>query len=153
MSPCIFPPPAYSCLRLTHTRHSWEMSTIGHPLSDLANLFQPFTTASSQTARRIGRGSDDFLPNHLPGLPTKAECIQWYREVSGYDPEPDMTWGDAFGIYRGSIIMQGIAARYAMRQASSAKAKDYADQMKPFATVAWDLVQDCQRQGREKAKL
>lgn len=72
--------------------------------------------------------------------------------MAGWDPTPDMTWGDAFGIYRNSIIMQGIAARYAMRQASSAKAKDYADQMKPFATVSWDLVQECKRQGRGDAK-
>ena len=95
-----------------------------------------------------------FLPNHTPGLPTKEQCIEWYRETAGWDPTPDMTWGDAFGIYRGSIIMQGIAARYAMRQASSARAREYAVQMKPFATVAWDLVEDCQRQGRgDKAKL
>lgn len=43
--------------------------------------------------------------------------------------------------------MQGIAARHALRQASSAKAQEYAVQMRPFALVAWDLVQECQRQG------
>ena len=132
------------------------MSTIGHPLSDLSNLLTPFTTASSSKARSIGRGSEAFLPGKTEGLPTKEECIEWYREVAGWNPQPDMTWGEAFGIYRGSIIMQGIAARHALRQASSARAQDYAIQMRPFADVAWDLVQQCQRerieQG-EKAKL
>lgn len=133
------------------------MSTIGHPLSDLCNLLTPFTTATSSTARSIGRGSESFLDGQTPGLPTKEQCIEWYRETSGYDPQPDMTWGEAFGIYRGSIIMQGIAARYALRQASSARAQEYAVQMKPFATVAWDLVQQCKSQGGtgngSKAKL
>lgn len=125
---------------------SWEMSTIGHPLSDLANLLTPYTTSTSELARSIGRGNTAFLPGRTPGLPTKEECIAWYREVAGWDPAPDMTWGDAFGIYRGSIIMQGIAARYALRQASSARAIEYAVQMKPFAEVAWGLVQACKRE-------
>ncbi|GAB7354063.1 hypothetical protein MBLNU459_g4641t2 [Dothideomycetes sp. NU459] len=135
----------------------WEMSTIGHPLSDLCNLLTPFTTSASATARSIGRGSEAFVAGETPGLPTKEQCIEWYQQTSGYDPAPDMTWGEAFGIYRGSIIMQGIAARYALRQASSARAQEYAVQMRPFATVAWDLVQQCKRQGgagkEDKAKL
>jgi len=132
---------------------SWEMSTIGHPLSDLCNLLQPYTTASSEKARSIGRGSEDFMPNQTPGLPTKEECIEWYREVAGWDPESDITWGEAFALYRLTIIMQGIAARYAARQASSARASEYAANMKPFGLVGWDLVQDCIRQGRGGGKL
>ncbi|KAF1986262.1 APH-domain-containing protein [Aulographum hederae CBS 113979] len=130
----------------------WEMATIGHPLSDLSNLLTPFTTANSETARRIGRASDKFLVGATPGLPTKEQCIEWYRQVAGWDPTPDTTWGDAFGIYRGSIIMQGIAARYAMRVASSANAKSYADSMPAFATVGWDLVQAAKAKAAEKAK-
>jgi len=129
------------------------MSTIGHPLSDLVNLLTPFTTASSPKAISIGRGSTAFQPGATPGLPTKPQCMAWYREVAGWDPAPEMTWGDAFGIYRGSIIMQGIAARYALRQASSAKAKEYAVQMKPFAEVGWHLVQECKGGRGEKARL
>lgn len=128
------------------------MSTIGHPLSDLVNLLTPYTTAASPKAVEIGRGSKAFQPGVTAGLPTKQQCMAWYREVAGWDPAPDMTWGDAFGIYRGSIIMQGIAARHALRQASSAKARDYAVQMAPFAEVGWHLVRECQKQ-RERARL
>ncbi|KAF4548320.1 Hypothetical protein D9617_29g006970 [Elsinoe fawcettii] len=132
----------------------WEMSTIGHPLSDLANLLTPYTTANIELARQIGRGSDSFVPGKTPGLPSKEECISWYREVAGWDPTPDMTWGEAFGIYRGSIIMQGIAARHALRQASSAKATEYGNSFKPFGEVAWKLVEECRREGRgSKSKL
>ncbi|KAF2498390.1 APH-domain-containing protein [Lophium mytilinum] len=130
----------------------WEMSTVGHPLSDLVNLLTPYLTAQSEKARSVGRGSEDFLPGAIEGLPTRDQVIEWYSESAGWDPKPEMTWGDAFGIYRGSIIMQGIAARYAMRQASSEKAKDYAAQMKPFAEVAWDLVQEYKK-AHERARL
>lgn len=49
--------------------------------------------------------------------------------------------------------MQGIAARYALRQASSERAQEYAVQMRPFAEVAWDLVQESQRQGDSSEKV
>lgn len=118
----------------------WEMSTIGHPLSDLTNLLSPWTAAASKEAQRIGRSNASFEAGKTPGLPTKEQCMAWYREAAGWDPTPDMTWGDAFGIFRGAVIMQGIAARYALRQASSARAKDYADMMAPWSELAYSLV-------------
>jgi aminoglycoside phosphotransferase (APT) family kinase protein len=136
----------------TNIARSWEMSTIGHPLSDLTNLLTPYVTANSERALSIGRGNKAFQPNATPGLPSKEQLVSWYSEVAGWDPKPDITWGDAFGIYRGAIIMQGIAARYALRQASSAKASDYGSQMKPFAEIAWDLVQEYKKT-HEKARL
>lgn len=79
--------------------------------------------------------------------------MAWYRDAAGWDPSGDMAWGDAFGIFRGSIIMQGIAARQAMRQASSAQAMEYGRQMVPFGQVAWDLVRECMQRGRSKSLL
>ena len=50
--------------------------------------------------------------------------------------------------------MQGIAARYAMRQASSARAEEYAVQMKPYGEFTWGLVQRLKQQmTRKGAKL
>lgn len=89
------------------------------------------------------------MPNRTPGLPTKQQCLEWYRDVAGWDPAVDLTWGEAFGIYRGSIIMQGIAARHALRQASSERAQEYAVQMRPFGEVAWELVQQVQQRGQQ----
>lgn len=131
------------------------MSTIGHPLSDLNNVLAPFVTASSKKAMSIGRANTAFQPGVTPGLPTRDQLIAWYSEVAGWDPRPDMTWGDAFGTYRTAIIMQGIAARYALRQASSAQANEYGKQMAPFAEIAWDFVQEYQKThpSKETAKL
>lgn len=131
----------------------WEMSTIGHPLSDLNNLLGPYLTASSPKAQSIGRAHAGFVPGATPGLPSRDQLITWYSEVAGWDPRPDFTWGDAFSTYRSAIIMQGIAARYALRQASSAQAQSYGQMMKPYAEIAWDLVQEYKKGHVSKAKL
>ncbi|KAL8876140.1 MAG: hypothetical protein Q9198_005610, partial [Flavoplaca austrocitrina] len=117
----------------------WEMSTIGHPLSDLSNLLSPFIIALQPPTQALSsRINEGFSPTAAtPGLPSRSECIQWYAGVAGWDPSSESDWGDAFGVFRNSVIMQGIAARYALRQASSARAKEYALQMKPFGEFAW----------------
>ncbi|KAH8732785.1 acyl-CoA dehydrogenase family member 11 [Phaeosphaeriaceae sp. PMI808] len=131
----------------------WEMSTIGHPLSDLNNVLSPYVTASSAKAVAIGRAHAGFKPGATPGLPTRDELIQWYSEVAGWDPRPDFTWGDAFNTYRNTIIMQGIAARYALRQASSLQAKEYGLMTNPYAEIAWELVEEFKTGQAKKAKL
>jgi len=126
----------------------WEMSTIGHPLSDLVNLLAPFILAGSGPTKHLG-----FKSGKIDGLPSQQQDIEWYREVAGWDPAPDLMWGAAFGMFRSCCIMQGIAARHALRQASSAKAKDYADMMHPFGEFAYTLVMKAKRGAADTAKL
>ncbi len=122
------------------------MATLGHPLSDLVNLTAPWVSATSPSTIGTGRGNANFLPGKIKGLPSREQCIKWNAGMAGWDPTQDLIWGDAFGAFRGSIIMQGIAARYALRQASSEKAQEYGVQMRPYALWAWDLVE------KQKAK-
>lgn len=125
----------------------WEMATVGHPLSDFCNLTSPYFIDGNEHKREM------FQPGATPGLPSRADCNQWYSEVAGWDPSAEILWGDAFFSFRSSVIMQGIAARYALRQASSARASDYAKNTKPFALAAWERVQRVQEQARQKGKL
>jgi len=130
----------------------WEMSTIGHPLSDLNNLLAPFVVASSPRRQSVRRAFSVFEPGASSGLPTQAQLIDWYADIAGWDPRPSITWGHAFNMYRSAIIMQGIAARYARRQASSSQAHEYGKMFGSFAEIGWDLVQQYKK-GPEKAKL
>ncbi|KAF4626474.1 hypothetical protein G7Y89_g11685 [Cudoniella acicularis] len=127
----------------------WEMSTIGHPISDLVNLTTPYYLKDETEVRH----DSAFQEGVTPGLPTERDIMKWYAEVAGWDPTPDMPWGVAFGFFRATCIYQGIAARYAVRQASSAKAKDNADQMHPMGKLAWKTVQRAKGLSKEKAKL
>ncbi|KAI1490606.1 aminoglycoside phosphotransferase-like protein [Biscogniauxia mediterranea] len=141
----------------------WEMSTVGHPLSDLANLMQPFYSAEmltwgGATSNSNGKNGSSsattavvahpgFLPGATPGLPDAATVLRWYAEAAGtWDPRPEMGWAVAFSTFRLAAICQGIAARVAARQASSESARRHADAMVPLAELAWVLAQ------REKDK-
>jgi len=134
----------------------WEMATIGHPLSDFANLVGPFTWSMKDSklgisGKTVG-ANKHFEAGATPGLPSLDEVTQWYKEESGYDVEKDLTWGVAFGGFRGAVIMQGIAARYALRQASSASAMEYGAMMRPYGMWAYKRVETLQN-GPSKSKL
>lgn len=125
----------------------WEMATVGHPLSDFSNLTSPYFLVSRYSSPAA------FEPGGVPGLPSRSECIQWYSEMAGWDPTPEIPWGDAFFVFRSCVIMQGIAARAALRQASSPFANEYAALVKPFSLEAWGQVKQVQEQTRQKGKL
>lgn len=125
------------------------MSTIGHPISDLVNLITPYLLVGQTHVRNLPM----FADGATPGLPTKNELVNWYAQVAGWDPSPELPWAVAFGFFRATCIYQGIAARYAVRQASSAKAKDNAEQRHPMSKLAWELVQQAERETKSKAKL
>ena len=138
----------------------WEMSTVGHPLSDLANLLHPFygagpgitaaapspspssptTTTTTTTTPQI-----EDPRTKTPGLPDPETAVSWYGAASGREVAgPEMAWALAFSVFRLAAVCQGIAARVATRQASSAEARRYAAAMAPLADVAWDMVRRAQ---------
>lgn len=133
------------------------MSTIGHPLSDLSNLLSPYSMAVDPPSSALSvRTNAAFYPSaHTPGLPSRSQCVQWYAELAGWNPSSELEWGDTFAMFRNGVIMQGIAARYALRQASSEKAKEIGDLMGPFGEFSWGLIERWKRMeaNRRKAKL
>lgn len=142
----------------------WEMSTIGHPLSDLANLMHPFTAASMSSSPGKNNKDDDealqavshpgFLPGATPGLPEPSEVLAWYAAAAGWEPRPEeVVWASAFSVFRLAAICQGIAARVATRQASSAHARRHAAAMRPLGEFAWELVRKETEKKKGTAKL
>lgn len=75
-----------------------------------------------------------------PGLPSLSQCISRYTDLAGWDPRSEMRWAAAFGVLRNGVVVQGIAARYALRQASSEKANEYGGKIGVFGDLAWGLV-------------
>ena len=91
----------------------WELSTLGHPLADLAyNCF----------AYRLPRTAFDGLsdvPLAGTGIPTEAEYVERYFERSGI--RPVALWGFymAFAFFRLAAILQGVLRRALDGNASS----------------------------------
>jgi aminoglycoside phosphotransferase (APT) family kinase protein len=129
------------------------MSTIGHPISDLINLTTPFYLQKATLSTSSIRSLPGFAPGATPGLPTQEQLVKWYGEVTGWDASPDLKWGIAFGFFRAACIYQGIAARWAVRQASSAKAKENAAARHPMSELAWEHVQRARAESKDRAKL
>lgn len=122
----------------------WEMSTVGHPLSDLANIMNPFYTAVMPGEKKYAT-SDAFQPGATPGLPDPETIMGWYAATAGWDPRSEINWGMAFSIFRLAAICQGIAARVATKQASSEQARKHAESLGPLAEFAWKLVEKEQK--------
>lgn len=69
-----------------------------------------------------------FTPNPnqgVLGLPSMCDCLGWYSQGVGWDPSQELRWADAFALFRGAVVRQGIAARYATRQTASSTAYEY----------------------------
>lgn len=130
------------------------MSTLGHPLSDIANLLSPFYfaqhTSSASYRSLVNAAFSTSAPT--PGLPALSQCLLWYADLAGWDPRSEMRWAVSFGILRNGVIVQGISARYALRQASSEKANEYGGKIGAFGDLAWSLVATTLA-GEQHAKL
>ena len=124
----------------------WEMSTLGHPLSDLSNLLTPYLLASHPRMTSYTRSACSFaVRDRTPGIPSRDEALSWYAQAAGWDPAPDLEWGAAFAMLRAAVICQGIKARLARGQASSERAGEHASMVGRFGELAWELVEGLQR--------
>lgn len=96
----------------------WELSTIGHPLSDLAYFCLPY---------RYTR--DAPVPKDLvaEGWPTEQQVIERYMARTGRTEIRGWKIFLAFNFYRVAAITQGVAARAAQGTASSASADPVKD--------------------------
>lgn len=124
----------------------WELSTIGHPLSDLSNLLQPFYVPASHGSddgnRVVGMLGFKDSKEPLP-IPGADELLQHYCHILGSPyPIPQWKFAVAFSFFRLAVILQGIAARVARKQASSAQAASYASRFKPVAQIGLDIVDE-----------
>ncbi|KIY02906.1 uncharacterized protein Z520_01371 [Fonsecaea multimorphosa CBS 102226] len=122
----------------------WEIATVGHPLSDLSNLTMPWTVTQNFPEIKTHSHPAFAVDGGPPGLPTKEQCLEWYSEVARWDPRREIVWADAFAIFRTSVMIQGIAARYAVRQASGEgeSAAALALQRFPYARAALRMVRE-----------
>ncbi|GAA5897481.1 phosphotransferase family protein [Sporobolomyces salmoneus] len=136
----------------------WELSTLGHPYSDLANLLQPFYVPQQPDGASMAylRGLRDISPADLPIPDDRTLLKLWCSELGEVDYEKEIARGKnwqgciSFAFFRLSVITQGIAARFAQGNASSAKAGTYAKIFPRIGELAKERVEVYAEGGREK---
>ena len=98
----------------------WELATVGDPLMDLG----------SALAYWIDKDDDPMFaslrrqPSDLDGMPTRKEFIEKYLELSGRNCG-DFTFYEVSGLFRLSVIIQQIWARYKAGQTTNPAFKGF----------------------------
>lgn len=92
----------------------WELATVGDPLMDLGSALAYWVDRDDEPNFASLRRQ----PSHLPGMPTRKEFIEKYLQLSGRACE-DFTFYEVFGLFRLSVIIQQIWARYRAGQTSN----------------------------------
>ena len=97
----------------------WELSTLGHPISDLAYACMGYHL------NLPGRGGLAGVDVEALGIPNEAEMVDAYCAKTGRGRIDDWPYFMAFGIFRLAAIAQGVFKRSLQGNASSDNASSY----------------------------
>jgi aminoglycoside phosphotransferase (APT) family kinase protein len=84
----------------------WELSTIGHPFSDLAYQCMQWRFPNHETMRGLAG-----IDRQALGIPTEEEYVARYCERMGLSEIPHWTFCLAFSFFRLAAIVQGVKKR------------------------------------------
>ena len=109
----------------------WELSTIGHPIGDLAYACQ-FYHHAEWTREQI----------HAAGVPDESELIDIYCAQTGRPGVSDWAFYIAYCKFRLAAIVQGVYKRGLDGNASSTMALQYHDYARNLAAAGWAVVEE-----------
>ncbi len=112
----------------------WELSTLGHPLSDLAYLCMLYHVMLPRVGGLLGVDFD------ATGIPSEDALVARYAELTGRGEVVDFTYFKAFSLFRLAAIAQGVYKRSQEGNASSADAAMYGQAVPLLADIACGLL-------------
>ncbi len=114
----------------------WELSTLGHPLADLAQHVMAWRV-NAEGFRGL---SDSDLP--ALGIPTEQAYLARYREQTGAGPIDPAHWryALAFALFRNAGIRQGVYKRALEGNASSEAAALHGAKAAQIAALGWRIA-------------
>lgn len=113
----------------------WELSTIGHPLGDLAYCCTAYHVADS-SGRGIAQSDIDSL-----GIPSEAEFLDAYRRRMKRADIPDWTFFMVFSLFRSAAILSGVYRRSVDGQGVDARMAQAKQTYRDIAARAWEIAQ------------
>ena len=112
----------------------WELSTLGHPLSDLAYACMGYHL------NLPGRGGLAGVDVRSLGIPTEDEMVAEYKKLTGRETIEGWPFFMAFGIFRLAAIAQGVYARSLQGNASSDDASNYGAAVNMLSELACSIA-------------
>ena len=116
----------------------WELSTIGHPIADLAYQCMQWRLPN-ELGHQQGLGGIDRTSL---GIPTEQEYVKRYCERIGNDRVDNWTFHLALSFFRLAAIVQGVAKRAEQGNASSAEATTIGQLVDPLANLALETISE-----------
>jgi aminoglycoside phosphotransferase (APT) family kinase protein len=114
----------------------WELSTLGHPLADLAYNCLTYHLPP-EALGLVEQGDDDRT-----GMPDETEYVAMYCRHTGRDNIPQWNFYLAFSMFRLASILQGVYARGLQGNAASEFALQRGKAARVIAEIAWQLTRD-----------
>ena len=112
----------------------WELSTLGHPLSDLAYTCMLYDVMLPKIG---GLAGVDFEKS---GIPDETAFVARYCELVGREGVPDLDYYKAFSIFRLAAIAQGVYKRSLDGNASSTEAAMFGAAVPHLAAIGCGLA-------------
>ena len=116
----------------------WELSTLGHPLADLAYQCMQWRLPNVGSFKGLGHTDRAAI-----GLPTEQQYVARYCERRGIGEPDNWEFYLAFSFFRLAAILQGVFKRYTQGNASNPdKAKAYGRNVPVLAKQAVELIRE-----------
>lgn len=113
----------------------WELSTLGHPLADLAYHLMAWRVTPDEFRGLKGHDLAAL------GIPDEATHLQSYLAAGGRAPGVRLDYLMAFNMFRMAAILQGILARSLQGNAAAADARATGERARRMAEAGWRQVQ------------
>jgi len=113
----------------------WELSTLGHPLADLANQCMAWMLPREGGIKGLAGVDRKSL-----GIPSDEEYIARYCERTGRGGIDNWNFYLVFSLFRLAAICQGIVKRAQIGTASSSEADSRGDAVIPLAEMGAALI-------------
>ncbi|MGB0504721.1 MAG: phosphotransferase family protein [Pikeienuella sp.] len=115
----------------------WELSTLGHPIADLAYQRMQGRLPPGE----VGRGLAGIDRKAL-GIPSEREYIEIYMRRTGLTAIPELPFATAFSFFRICAILQGVKKRGLDGNASNpAAAAMMGEKIPIMARLAMDMIE------------
>ena len=115
----------------------WELSTLGHPLADLAYQCMQWRLPHQGGMRGLGG-----IDRAAIGIPSEEEYVARYCQRRGIDKIDNWSFYLVFCMFRLTAILQGVAARAEGGNASNPeRARQMAAAVPLLAQAAIDLIE------------
>jgi aminoglycoside phosphotransferase (APT) family kinase protein len=113
----------------------WELSTLGHPLADVAYNCLAWHTSPEEYGGILN------LDHAALGIPAEPEYLSWYTEAGG-NLDGLSVFHYVFSLFRFAVIFEGIRVRAQAGSANAGNAREVGQLGPAFAARALQMLDD-----------